>query len=238
MDLTFRELHMPKPIFVENLSKENLKELTYLVNISNKGLDKRAKIILLSNQGYTISEISKNIGVHYQNVRKWVYRFSENGVKGLYHGNKGRRNKLKYGKEIKKRIAEIARLKPSSVDLPFVRWTLEKLKEYLVNKKIVEPNIAIETIRNILMINEIDWRKKGEEYGNLSTNGIIIRFDNKGKITDWKVKRLQIRRLEDCREEITLIEQEITIKKPTTLFASYDPIRNKLVVRLYNKDID
>ncbi len=221
---------MPKSIFVENLSKENSKKLTYLVNAPDKELGKRAKIILLSSQGYTISEISKNVSIHYQNVRKWIYRFSEIGVNGLYHGNKGKKNKLKYGKETKKRIAKIARLKPNSIGLPFTKWTLDKLKEYLVQKKIVEPKIAIETIRNILMINKIDWRKKREESINLPTNKVLIHLGNKSKIVIGKNKESIF-----DREESSIMNQEITIKKPTTLFASYDPLTNKLIVRLHKK---
>lgn len=223
---------MPKPIFVEKVNAKAREELTSLAKTPNKGLDKRAKIILLSNKGYTVSEISKNIGIHYQNVRKWIYRFSESGVTGLYHGNKGRKNKLRYGEELQKQIAETAVLNPTELGLTFTNWTLEKLKDYLVHKKTVEPDIAIETIRNILIANGKYWGKDRRTPHNLLTVGVIIHFDKKGKVS-----------VEECKNSTSnnkngkaLIEQEVTTKEPTALFASYAPLTNKLVVKVYNKE--
>jgi len=41
------------------------------------GLVKRAKIILLASQGTTNQEISKEVGLHYNNVAVWRKRFSQ-----------------------------------------------------------------------------------------------------------------------------------------------------------------
>jgi len=41
---------------------------------------------------------------------------------------------------------------------PFSRWSLEKIKEYLLNKKIVK-TISIETIRTILKENKISYQR-------------------------------------------------------------------------------
>ncbi len=53
-----------------------------LKSISNSrvlpsGLVTRAKIILLASQGATNQEISKEVGLHYNNVAKWRKRFSQ-----------------------------------------------------------------------------------------------------------------------------------------------------------------
>ena len=42
----------------------------------------RAKIILLKDEGYTVSEIRKmtKIIIYDHNIRKWIHRFNENGI--------------------------------------------------------------------------------------------------------------------------------------------------------------
>jgi transposase len=39
----------------------------------------RAKIILLKDEGYTVSQIRKLINHHDNNIRKWIHRFNEKG---------------------------------------------------------------------------------------------------------------------------------------------------------------
>ena len=43
----------------------------------------RAKIILLKDEGYTVSEIRKITNHHDNNIRKWIHRFNEKGVEGI-----------------------------------------------------------------------------------------------------------------------------------------------------------
>ena len=43
----------------------------------------QAKIILLKNEGYTVSEIRRTTNHHDGNIRKWIHRFNEKGIEGI-----------------------------------------------------------------------------------------------------------------------------------------------------------
>jgi transposase len=47
--------------------------------------DYRAKIILLKdNHGYSVSEIKRITNHHDNNIRRWIYRFNEQGIGSIY----------------------------------------------------------------------------------------------------------------------------------------------------------
>jgi hypothetical protein len=48
------------------------------------GLARRGRIVLLLAEGRTITEIARTVGIHRRFVYKWVRRFVEQGVEGLY----------------------------------------------------------------------------------------------------------------------------------------------------------
>jgi len=70
-----------EPIFIRKL---NRKERDFLYElIEDKKIGYRAKIIILSYEGYTPPQIEKAINMHVRNVRKWIHRFNEKGIKGI-----------------------------------------------------------------------------------------------------------------------------------------------------------
>ena len=50
------------------------------------GKVKRAKIILLSNQGYTAREIAEKLDYNERTTLRWINRFNRYGVAGLEEG--------------------------------------------------------------------------------------------------------------------------------------------------------
>ncbi len=50
------------------------------------GKARRAKIVLLSNQGYTAREIAERLGCNERTVLKWINRFNTYGIAGLQEG--------------------------------------------------------------------------------------------------------------------------------------------------------
>ena len=48
------------------------------------GLARRGRIVLLLTEGMTITDIAKTVGISRRFVYKWVQRFLEQGVEGLY----------------------------------------------------------------------------------------------------------------------------------------------------------
>ena len=76
----------PKSPFRIQLSEENKEELEGWLRKTTikQALSRRAKIILLADDKVTISDIERQVGVGRKIVRKWIKRYIEFGIKGLY----------------------------------------------------------------------------------------------------------------------------------------------------------
>ncbi len=115
-------------------------------------LAKRASIVLLSNQKRRIHEISSTVGLHPINVRKWIHRFNEMGLDGLRSGKSPGRPPV-FTEEQRAEIVKIARTNPRALGLHYSRWSLQRLRRYLIEHKVVD-HISVETIRQIIQSHE------------------------------------------------------------------------------------
>jgi len=236
---------MARPIYTRNISDSDRKQLEILQRSDNKGLARRANIILLSAAGESIPAIAKKVGLHYQNVRKWIHRFIESGVPGLEHRGKGKSRNVKHPPEVRQRIAAVAATHPRDLGCPFDTWSLPKLRKYLMEKKIVS-RISVETIRQILMANNIDW-KSGEYWMHIGGKGqtsngsvmvslgdagfrgggVTISFDSHGyvAVTDGPPRP---------SEKVQLVSEQ-NLKGVNELHAVFVPGSRELRIRLYRK---
>jgi transposase len=55
-------------------------------------------------------------------------------------------------------IAETSKCPPDLLDCPFKRWSLEKLRDYLIKEKIIA-SISLETLRTILHEKKVKLRR-------------------------------------------------------------------------------
>ncbi len=117
-------------------------------NRNDRSMRKRARIILLSAQGYTVPQISAEVGLHPINVRKWIHRFNAKGPSGLQSGKSPGRPP-RFTSEQKQAILELARNDPQKLGLPFQRWSLQRLRDHLIRAGVVDA-ISAETIRQII----------------------------------------------------------------------------------------
>ena len=65
------------------MSEAEKKEL-YDILDANSLIRYRAKIVLLAGEGYTVSEIMEMTNIYDKTIRKWIHRFNDNGVHGLF----------------------------------------------------------------------------------------------------------------------------------------------------------
>ncbi len=129
---------------------------------------KRARVILLSAQGYTVPRISEQVGLHPINVRKWIHRFNEHGLAGLQSGKSPGRPP-RFTAEQRQTIIELAQTDPQQLGLSFQRWSLQRLREYLIRTNVVD-SISAETIRQILRSSG-----KFQDPGMIERNGQVHR---------------------------------------------------------------
>ena len=118
----------------------------------------RAKIILLKDDGYTVSEIRRAINHHDSNIRKWIHRFNEKGIYGIIskiHKHKS----IKITDYIENKIVEIVTKNPRiDYGLPFSTWSLRILAGFITKEISLVESISHTEIRNIILKHGVKWR--------------------------------------------------------------------------------
>ena len=142
-------------IYVRDLTEKEEQELYLLMDDEKIGY--RAKIILLSSEGYTVPEIREMTNRHDGNIRKWIHRFNDNGIEGITPVRRSVNN-IRITKEQRVKIVEIARTEPRELGMKFSNWSLRKLVWYVTKKAMIVDEISHEKIRQILVESGIRWR--------------------------------------------------------------------------------
>lgn len=136
-------------IFVRTISDYEGRKLAQILRRSTSSVKvRRAQVILASAQGMKVPEIARltHLCEHY--VRKLIHRFDEEGLRSLEpRFNGGRPPEIT--EEQKAEMIEAALVPPGILGLPFTRWSLSKLREYLMSRGIVK-TISRERLRQIL----------------------------------------------------------------------------------------
>ena len=118
---------------------------------------RRAQVVLASNQGYKVPAIAELVHYSEHHVRAIIKDFNQHGLKALEPKPRSGRP-TEFDEDDRALIAETAKCPPDLLGCPFKRWSLEKLREYLVKEKIVS-SISLETLRSILHDNKVRLRR-------------------------------------------------------------------------------
>lgn len=142
------------PLHLRNLTK---KEKNLIANLLQDGnsyphkIKRRARIIHLAAEGWIATELALQVGCHPNIARKWIKAFNNDGME-IMEAKRSPGSPSKISSRMKKKIIDAAMVDPSKLGLPFRRWSLNRLRGYLIGKSIV-PSISRERLRQILMEN-------------------------------------------------------------------------------------
>ena len=114
----------------------------------NRTSIRRAQVILMSAQGMKVHQIAQATYLHPEYVRTLIRRFKTERLNLFTEGARSGRP-IEFSEEVRAEIVECALSPPKLLRLPFSRWSLEKLREYLVKVRVVK-TISLETLRTIL----------------------------------------------------------------------------------------
>jgi len=136
-------------LYVKPLRPDEQARLDALQRSENgSDLGKRVSIILLSAKRQGVHEISMMVGLHPINVRKWIHRFNQMGIDGLYPRRSPGRPRL-FDETQRQEIVRLARTSPDTLGLEFGNWSLQRLRQELIERGVV-PEISAEAIRQEL----------------------------------------------------------------------------------------
>jgi carbon-monoxide dehydrogenase medium subunit len=134
-----------------------------------RALRGRAEAVLLSAQRLPVPEIMRRLGVSRPTVTSWLTRFERSGVPGLLpRPRSGRPPKIT--SDVLRRIATAAGAEPRALGVNGPAWTLQKLRQYLLNAGVVS-TISLESLRLTL------------RNARLSLNTVRTRLTQKGTTT-------------------------------------------------------
>lgn len=137
-------------LFVRILKADERARVEEMARLSVDGeLTRRAQIVLLSAQRMGVHEISRAVGLHPINVRKWIHRFNQFGIVGLSPRRSPGRPRL-FSDEQRRAIIGLATTEPQTLGLNFDAWSLQRLRSHLIENGIA-PEISAETIRQELL---------------------------------------------------------------------------------------
>lgn len=132
-----------------------------LQNIVRRGRDRiqmrRAQIILMSNQGSKVPDIARRLYFSEQHIRQIIKAFNLDGFDAL-STHYGGGCPPKFTEEQRSLIIETALCPPDLLGRPFRRWSLAKLREFLMDESIVS-SIGIETLRQMLKKAKVRLRR-------------------------------------------------------------------------------
>lgn len=153
-------------LYVRPLKSDEITQIEELASGQDQELARRAQVVQLSAQRIGVHEISRQVGLHPINVRKWIHRFNRYGLTGLRPRRSPGRPRV-FSEEQRKAIVELATQDPRKLGLEFEAWSLQRLRTQLVGRGVLS-GISAETIRQELLRNglifaERCWTWRGDQ---------------------------------------------------------------------------
>lgn len=125
---------------------------------SNAVNSRHARVVLMSRGGFSNAEIARRVDYSDVWVREIIRRFNEGGVPAIswYPYSCGHGGPRKFFAEIVEQVVEVALSSPKAL-IGMNCWSLPKLREYLIEQKIVD-SISLSWLRAILRERKVRWR--------------------------------------------------------------------------------
>jgi transposase len=148
-------------LYVRELTRMEEEQLQTWSRCNDPVMRHRARVVLLSSQGYRVPEMGPLLKSHPANLRKWIHRFNERGCEGLRTIHSGGPKKRFSGIQ-RAKIVRLAQTKPRNLGLHFTHWTLHRLARHAAKQGIVD-RISHECVRQILKEANCDYKGDGNK---------------------------------------------------------------------------
>ena len=138
-----------KKLFVPSLSEEQILELEQLYRKTEvPRVRTRAQMVLLSaEKKLTADEIADIVRESSVTVLRWLHRYIAEGIQGLLDAPRSGRSSI-LTSEFRKRLLEVVRRRPRSLELEYSMWTLQRLVDFMAED--TGTRVSTETIQRAL----------------------------------------------------------------------------------------
>lgn len=141
-------------LYVSSLSEKQKVELDELYRKTEvPRVRTRAQMVLLSaEKKLKVDEIADIVRESSVTVLRWLHRYIAEGIQGLMDAPRVGRSSI-LTDEFRKRLLEVVRRRPRSLDLEFSMWTLQRLVGFMAEDTGIR--VSTETIRRALAKEDI-----------------------------------------------------------------------------------
>jgi transposase len=141
-------------LYVPSLSVEQRVELEELYRKTDvPRVRTRAQMVLLSaEKKFKVDEIADIVRESSVTVLRWLHRYIAEGIQGLLDAPRAGRSSI-LTDEFHKRLLEVVRRRPRSLELEFSMWTLQRLVDFMAQATGIR--VSTETIRRALAREDI-----------------------------------------------------------------------------------
>jgi len=145
---------MKERVYVSPLSAEKLFELEQLYRKTEvPRVRTRAQMVLLSaEKKLKADEIADIVRESSVTVLRWLHRYIAEGLQGLMDAPRSGRSSI-LTDEFRKRLLEVVRRRPRSLELEYSMWTLQRLADFMAEDTGLR--ISTETLRRTLAKEDI-----------------------------------------------------------------------------------
>jgi len=141
-------------LYVSSLSEEQKVELDELYRKTEvPRVRTRAQMVLLSaEKKLKVDEIADIVRESSVTVLRWLHRYMAEGIQGLLDAPRAGRSSI-LTDEFRKRLLEVVRRRPRSLELEFSMWTLQRLADFMAEDTGIR--VSTETLRRALAKEDI-----------------------------------------------------------------------------------
>lgn len=141
-------------LYVPSLSAEQKVELDELYRKTEvPRVRTRAQMVLLSaEKKLKVDEIAEIVRESSVTVLRWLHRYIAEGIQGLLDAPRAGRSSI-LTDEFRKRLLEVVRRRPRSLELEYSMWTLQRLADFMAEDTGIR--VSTETLRRALAKEDI-----------------------------------------------------------------------------------
>jgi transposase len=140
---------MPRPLTVRKPSRAEIDHLnTVLEQEITAGQRRRAEVRVLYAAGLEGTDIARALDIHVNTVYSDLRAFERDGLDCVHYRLRGGAP-IRIAEAQRAEILRLAEVPPGEVGLPYGRWSLAKLRHYLLQHRIVRA-ISREYLRQVL----------------------------------------------------------------------------------------
>lgn len=168
---------MADPLFVRDLSEEETEELKEARSAGSGVAARRARILLLSSQKRTSTEIADRVGCTPQTVRNAIHDFEEEGLESIRPKKPGPTEPDRIFEEFERaNLLYLLNRDPQDFSRECSEWTLSLLAEVVCEVGLTDRIVSHETIRQAILETGYSWEevKKGRSRPKESSSCAVL----------------------------------------------------------------